>query len=70
MYGFNIIPAELPHGSWTMDVPDALAEAVSAGILTVWREQGIGLALLFDINAWGTESYEAGRIYLLSEPTV
>jgi len=64
------MPAELPQGSWMMDVPDALALEVNAGMLTVWREQGIGLALLFDINAWGTESYEAGRIYVASEPTV
>jgi hypothetical protein len=53
-----------------IDVPDALALEVRAGIFTVWREQGIGLALLFDMNAWGTESYEAGRIYVASEPTV
>jgi hypothetical protein len=53
-----------------IEVPEAFAEAVRAGIFTVWREHGIGFALLFDMNAWGTESYEAGRIYLASEPTV
>jgi hypothetical protein len=53
-----------------IDVPDCVALEVRAGIFTVWREHGIGLALLFDMNAWGTESYEAGRIYVASEPTV
>jgi hypothetical protein len=53
-----------------MEVPDALAFEVRAGMFTVWREQGIGLALLLLMNACGTESYEAGRIYLALEPTV
>jgi hypothetical protein len=53
-----------------IEVPEALAEEVRAGMFTVWTLDGIGLALLLLMNACGTESYEAGRIYLALEPTV
>jgi hypothetical protein len=34
MYGFIIMPAEEPQGNWIIEVPEAVASAVSAGTLT------------------------------------
>jgi hypothetical protein len=50
-------PALAPVGNWMIEVPSAAALPLSAGTLTVVREQLMGLGAFEDIIAWGTESY-------------
>lgn len=50
------MPLDEPQGSCKMLVPDADADVVSAGILTVCMLEGSGFALEFDFQARGTES--------------
>jgi hypothetical protein len=61
-YGFNIIPADAPHGTWMTEVPDAKASPLKEGRFTVCKTQGIGLAERFERKLSGMLSTEAGRM--------